>query len=76
MTTLNASILSKKFKETTQKLILEKKILAEKSKLAATDYKVIKCSECLMSGLPLPYDIVALNIERQVIRDKINTLEG
>ena len=47
-----------------------------KASLIATDYKVIKCAEAQLAGKELPYDIVALNVERQAIRDKINALEG
>ena len=46
-----------------------------KAQLASTDYKVIKCAECDLAGIELPYDVVALNAERQTIRDKINELE-
>ena len=45
-----------------------------KSQLQATDYKIIKCSECNLAGEPLPYDIAALHAERQAIRDEINEL--
>lgn len=51
------------------------KIRRLKAKLTATDYKVIKCSECQLIGEPMPYDIVALHAERQAIRDEINKLE-
>ncbi|EHL08964.1 hypothetical protein HMPREF0322_00387 [Desulfitobacterium hafniense DP7] len=43
--------------------------------LSETDYKVIKCIEYQLAGLDLPYDIVALNAERQAVRDQINALE-
>lgn len=46
-----------------------------KEKLSATDYKVIKCSECQLIGEPMPYDIAELHAERQAIRDEINKLE-
>ena len=46
-----------------------------KRELESTDYKIIKCSECQMLGLEMPYDIAALHAERQAIRDKINVLE-
>lgn len=46
-----------------------------KKQLSATDYKVIKCAECQMSGQEMPYDVVALHTERQAIRDQINQLE-
>jgi hypothetical protein len=35
-----------------------------KNKLTSTDYKVIKCSECQLMGLELPYNLVALHAER------------
>lgn len=51
------------------------KIRDLKAKLSATDYKVIKCSECQLLGQELPYDAAALHAERQTIRDEINKLE-
>lgn len=47
-----------------------------KDLLNATDYKIIKCSECSLAGEPLPYDIKALHEERQTIRDEINEIEN
>lgn len=47
-----------------------------KAQLNATDYKVIKCSECSLAGAELPYDIATLHIDRQAIRDQINTIES
>lgn len=46
-----------------------------KTKLSATDYKVIKCSECQLLGQEMPYDVAALHTERQAIRDEINKLQ-
>jgi hypothetical protein len=46
-----------------------------KAQLAATDYKVIKCSECQLLGMEMPYDVAALHAQRQAIRDQINALE-
>lgn len=46
-----------------------------KSQLASTDYKIIKYQEYILAALEPPYDIVQLNAERQLIRDKINQLE-
>jgi len=46
-----------------------------KAKLAATDYKIIKCAEYQLAGPDSPYDIAALHAERQAIRDQINALE-
>lgn len=47
-----------------------------KGQLDSTDYKIIKCSECSLAGVELPYDVVALHTERQALRDEINELEG
>lgn len=46
-----------------------------KSRLAASDYKIIKCQEAQLTGKELPYDIEKLSIERQALRDEINDLE-
>lgn len=46
-----------------------------KSQLAETDYKIIKCMEYQLAGLPLPYDIEALHLQRQELRDKIGALQ-
>lgn len=54
----------------------EEQIAALKAQISASDYKVIKCAECSLAGLPSPYDIVTLNAERQAIRDQINVLEA
>ena len=54
---------------------IEQKINDLKSKLSATDYKIIKCSEYQLLGYELPYDILTLHQERQSIRDQINLLE-
>lgn len=51
------------------------KIAELKAQLAATDYKVIKCSECQLLGQEMPYDVAELHTERQAIRDQINELE-
>ena len=46
-----------------------------KAQLSSTDYKIIKCSECQLLGMEMPYNVVELHNERQIIRDKINKLE-
>ena len=51
------------------------KIRQLKEKLSSTDYKVIKCAECQLLGLEMPYDVDELHAERQTIRDQINALE-
>lgn len=52
---------------------------AERSKLIAelaeSDYKVIKCYECSLIGIELPYNIEDLHKERQLLRDKINLIK-
>lgn len=45
-----------------------------KDALAALDYKIIKCYEYSLMGLPLPYDIEQLHAQRQAMRDEINSL--
>lgn len=54
---------------------VQEQIAELKAELSATDYKVIKCSECQLLGEEMPYDVVELHAERQAIRDKINQLE-
>lgn len=56
--------------------IIIPQILTLKEELSATDYKVIKCAEAQLLGLPLPYDVEALHAERQALRNKINELEN
>lgn len=51
------------------------KIRRLKAQLSATDYKVIKCSECQLLGKEMPYDVAQLHAQRQAIRDEINQLE-
>ena len=46
-----------------------------KNRLTESDYKVIKCQECILTGKPLPYDVEELHEERQAIRDRINELQ-
>ena len=43
-----------------------------KEQLASSDYKIIKCMEAQLVNEPLPYDIVALHKERQILRTQIN----
>lgn len=54
---------------------VEEQISDLKKLLSSTDYKVIKCSECLLLGIELPYDVAELHAQRQALRDKINELE-
>jgi len=61
--------------EPTEEEIKQRRIEELKAELKSTDYKIIKCSECDLAGLPLPYDITELHITRQAIRDEINELE-
>lgn len=62
--------------EPTPEEVKQARIMELKAELSATDYKIIKCSECNLAGEPLPYDINELHATRQAIRDEINELEG
>ncbi|MEJ8769618.1 hypothetical protein [Prevotella sp. HCN-7019] len=55
---------------------VREEINREKSLLAGSDYKVIKCYEASLTGGNQPYDIVELQRERQAFRDRINRLES
>ena len=46
-----------------------------KEQLASEDYKVIKCMEAYLRGLPLPYDIDVLGAARDAVRGQINEIE-
>ena len=54
---------------------LKVEISSLKERLAATDYKVIKCAEYSLAKLDPPYNIEELHAERQELRDEINALE-
>lgn len=56
--------------------IKQARISELKAQLDGTDYKIIKCSECQLAGVELPYDIVELHTARQALRDEINELEA
>jgi len=55
---------------------VREEIDVEKNQLAGSDYKIIKCYEASLTGGNQPYDIVALQKERQASRDRINMLES
>lgn len=59
----------------TEEEIKQIRIAELKERLNGTDYKIIKCSECSLAGLELPYDITELHAQRQALRDEINELE-
>ena len=46
-----------------------------KTRIAASDYKVIKTYEYTLLGEQTGYDMEAVHAERQALRDQINTLE-
>lgn len=60
-----------------QQQMMEKQneIDALKAQLASTDYKFSKMYEYSLVDKPLEYDVNALHIERQALRDQINELE-
>ena len=41
------------------------------AELAETDYKIIKSSEYQLAGLEMPYDIAALHVAREALRERI-----
>ncbi len=53
----------------------QEQIKTLEAKIAATDYKVIKCYEYSLVGLELPYDLTLLHEEREAIRNQIRELE-
>jgi hypothetical protein len=44
------------------------------SDLEKSDYKIIKCSEAQLLGLPMPYDVLELVSYRNSLREKIENL--
>lgn len=60
----------------TEEEIKQQRIAELKEELNSTDYKIIKCSECSLAGIELPYDIAELHAQRQALRDEINKLEA
>lgn len=46
-----------------------------KAQIAASDYKIIKTYEYTLLGEQTEYDMEAVHVERQALRDQINTLE-
>lgn len=52
-----------------------KEIPKLQEQLNNTDYKIIKCSECQLAGLEMPYNIKELHLTRQKLRDRINELQ-
>ena len=61
--------------EPTEEEKKQARIAELKAQLDSTDYRIIKCSECSLAGVELPYDIAELHAQRQAIRDEINELE-
>lgn len=49
---------------------------ALKEQIRATDYQIIKAYEYSLVGKETEYDIAALHIGRQALRDQINALQG
>lgn len=62
--------------EPTEEEIKQARIAELKGLLNRTDYKIIKCSECSLAGIELPYNIAELHTQRQALRDEINELEN
>lgn len=66
----------KEVPEPSEEEIKQQRIAELKVQLDGTDYKIIKCSECSLAGVELPYDIAELHAQRQALRDEINELEA
>ena len=60
----------------TERQLIEQEIRNLESDLAASDYKIIKCSESNLLGEASSYDIDVIQKERQEIRNKINELQS
>lgn len=55
--------------------LVEDEINRLKTKLAESDYKVLKAYELSLLNLSFEYDMPSVHAERQAIRDEINELE-
>lgn len=55
--------------------LVEDRINRLKTKLAESDYKVLKAYELSLLKLSCEYDMPVVHAERQAIRDEINELE-
>lgn len=69
------------FKQNVEKEKLEAELRELRSRLQANtsdigDWKIIKALEYQLSGQAIPYDVDALNFERQKVRDRINEIES
>ena len=59
-----------------EKIIMLGELVSLKRKqLADSDYRVLKCNECALLDLPMPYNVEILHTERQDLRNQINVLE-
>lgn len=54
---------------------IQMQIAGLKAQIDSTDYRIIKAYEYSQVGLETDYDLQALHLERQALRDQINTLE-
>ena len=58
-----------------KKELAVKEIDSIKTELCNDDYKIIKCMEAYLVNDELPYDIISLHKNREVLRNAINALE-
>ena len=54
---------------------IQMQIAGLKAQIDSTDYRIIKAYEYSQVGLETDYDLQALHLERQELRDQINALE-
>lgn len=60
--------------EQKDRLIEERRSL--ESALCQSDYKIVKCAEATVVGLPMPYDTGQLHTERQAMRNRISAINA
>lgn len=59
-----------------QKGALYNERLKMEALLKGSDYKVVKCAEAQLSGVPLPYDQQELHAQRAAWRNRINEIDA
>lgn len=55
---------------------IQMQIAGLKAQIDSTDYRIIKAYEYSTVGMEADYDLAALHVDRQALRDQINTLEA
>lgn len=71
----NGSRIIYTYEKIIDKVAIQRKIDSLAKEVAATDYQVRKCQEYSLVGKAMPYDIQAIHVEAEKIREKIRKLE-